>query len=255
MAITPRDRSARAISAPVVLSAAVSPNVPRASSIRLRSRGAWSRAARATAASHGLGAEGDDRHHHHGEGEPVRLPAALQLQHRLCRATPAGHGTSSAATATLTSRPTMSDNAARRGSARVSGSSPAAMATAVSVTTVATLRCAGRPWARRRSSPAPRAAAAEIGAVSRLPGISTRRYSPPAMARKKATRSPHGGSAVPSAMCETTTIRLDSVSTSPRSPSSCSMSNRDGHFTHAAPSTSATDGPSRTAWLHAGHGV
>ena len=40
MAIMPRDRSARAISAPVVLSAAVSPNVPLASSIRLRSRGA-----------------------------------------------------------------------------------------------------------------------------------------------------------------------------------------------------------------------
>ena len=83
MAMMPRGRSARAISAPVVLSAAVSPKAPRVSSIRLRSSGAWSRAALATAATAASTLRAIDRHGDHGESEPVRLPRRLELQHRL----------------------------------------------------------------------------------------------------------------------------------------------------------------------------
>ena len=80
------------------------------------------------------------------------------------------------------------------------------------------------------------AAAAEIGAVTRLPGRSTRKYSPPAMARPKTMRSSTGGcvgaSVARPAIAKT---RLDRVSTRPTRPSSVSTPiARAGHFTTSA---------------------
>ena len=114
----------------------------------------------------------------------------------------------------------------------ISGASRAAMATAVSVTTMATPSCAGLPLGASMVIASAKAAAAEIGAVSRLPGISTRRYSPPAMARRKATRSRPGRvrGAVRDADGPRTT-RLDRVSTRPRMPSRRSTPTRAGHLT------------------------
>ena len=82
-----------------------------------------------------------------------------------------------------------------RGARRVggSGSRPAAMATAVRVTTVATLSVCRSPWGASGRHGQGKGGRHRDGCRLRLPGISTRRYSPPAMARKKATRSPHGG--------------------------------------------------------------
>ena len=85
----------------------------------------------------------------------------------------------------------MSDTRTSRPRA-ISGASRAAIATAVSVTTMATPSCAGLPLGASMVIASAKAAAAEIGAVSRLPGISTRRYSPPVMARRKATKSRPG---------------------------------------------------------------
>ena len=122
-----------------------------------------------------------------------------------------------------------------------------------SVTTVATPGVPGALGRVDAVMASASAAATEIGAVSRLPGISTRRCSPPAMARKKASRRPQRGSAVPAAMRETTTIRLESVSTSPRSPSTGRRRTRDGHFTTRLQSPPPT-GPAPHRVAATGHG-